>query len=143
MSQATDVAENDYIDSTWRGQTSTRPSTWVLRLLTAAAGETGGGTEATYTGYAPVSIVGSLANFAGTQSPGSTLASSGTGGQTSNNGALVFGAASSGATQTLTHFGWFAAAVCWFYGGLTATRTMTSGDQAPTAAAGQFTMTFN
>ena len=40
--------------------------------------------------YARVPVTASLANFAGTQSAASTTASTGTGGQTSNNGAITF-----------------------------------------------------
>ncbi|HYW49727.1 MAG TPA: hypothetical protein VE861_03925, partial [Gemmatimonadaceae bacterium] len=124
MSQLTDVAENAFIDALLRGQTFSPPATPFWALYTAAPGETGGGTEATYTGYARVSYAASLANWAGTQSAGSTTVSSGTGGQTSNNVAIPFGAPTSG-PQTVTHFGLLTlvtAGVLWLYGTLTAAR---------------------
>ncbi|MBY0490644.1 MAG: hypothetical protein K2R93_12450 [Gemmatimonadaceae bacterium] len=141
MSQMTDVAENDFIDTYIRGQTSTKPATWSIRLYTAAPGETGGGTEASYTNYAAVTQAASLANFAGTQSAGSTTASSGTGGQTSNNNALTWGTAAGSGPQTLTNFAWCSGTTPWYYGTLTSSRTINNGDAAPTAAAGQFTLT--
>ena len=141
MSQMCDVQENDFIDVYYRGQASNKPSTWTLHLFTAAPGETGGGTIASYTNYAGVSIVASLANMAGTQSAGSTSASSGTGGQTSNNNALTWGTAAGSGPQTLTHFAWCNSTTPWSYGTLTASRTINNGDAAPTAAAGQFTLT--
>ncbi|MBX9857423.1 MAG: hypothetical protein K2Y26_17970 [Gemmatimonadaceae bacterium] len=141
MADMCDVMENDIIDVYMRGQPSGKPSTWSLRLYTAAPGETGGGTEASYTNYAAVSIAASLADMAGTQSAGSTTASSGTGGQTSNNNALTWGTAAGSGPQTLTHFAWCNSTTPWIRGTLTASRTINNGDAAPTAAAGQFTIT--
>lgn len=141
MSQMCDVMENDVIDVYLRNQASGKPTTWNLGLYTAAPGETGGGTKATYTNYADVAIVASLANMSGTQSAGSTTASSGTGGQSSNNNALTWGTAAGSGPQTLTHFAWQNGTTPWMYGTLTASRTINNGDSAPTAAAGQFTVT--
>lgn len=141
MSQMCDVMENDVIDVYWRGQASGKPSTWNLHLFTAAPGETGGGTIASYTNYAAVAIAASLANMAGTQGAGTTSASSGTSGQTSNNNALTWGTPAGSGPQTLTHFAWCNGTTPWAYGTLTASRTINNGDAAPTAAAGQFTVT--
>lgn len=106
MSQMCDVMENDVIDVYLRNQASGKPTTWNLGLYTAAPGETGGGTKATYTNYADVAIVASLADMSGTQSAGSTTASSGTGGQSSNNNALTWGtAAGSGRRRSRTSRG--------------------------------------
>lgn len=141
MSAATDVAENAIIDAVVRAQTPAFPTTWTFRLYTAAPGETGGGTEATYTNYAPVTQTANLTNFAGTQSAGSTAASSGTGGQTSNNNLLTFGTAAGSGPQTLTHIAWCNSTTPWFYGALTASRVINNGDAAPTAAAGSLALT--
>jgi hypothetical protein len=141
MANMTDVAENDFIDVYFRNQTSTKPTTWVSRLYTAAPGETGGGTEATYTNYASVSIAASLANFAGTQSAGSTTASTGTGGQTSNNGVLTYGTAAGSGPQTLTHHALCATTTPWYYATLTNSRVINNTDAAPQAAAGAHTFT--
>ncbi len=142
MSQMTDVMENALVDFVMRAQTSIVPTTWVSRLYTAAPGETGGGTEATYTGYSSVSVAASLANFAGTQSAGSTTASAGTGGQTSNNSILTYGSAASSGPQTLTHHAWCATTTPWIYATLTSSRVINNGDAAPTAAAAAHTITF-
>lgn len=141
MSAATDVAENAIIDAVIRAQTPTFPATWTFRIYTAAPGETGGGTEASYTNYAAATLAASLANFAGTQSAGSTTASSGTGGQTSNNSLLTFGTTAGSGPQTLTHIAWCNGSTPWFYGALTNTRIINNGDAAPTAAAGSLTLT--
>ncbi len=142
MSQMTDIAENDFIDVYIRGQTSAKPATWTIRLYTAAPGEAGGGTEASYQNYAPATQAASLANFAGTQGAGTTTASTGTGGQTSNNNVLTFGTAAgaTGTPQTLTHFQWCNNAAGWFYGTLTSSRTINNGDVAPSFAAAALTL---
>jgi hypothetical protein len=68
------------------------PGKLYIGLDTVACGETGSGTEVTGGSYARVAVTSSLANWAGTQSAGSTTASSGTGGTTSNNNAITFSA---------------------------------------------------
>lgn len=140
MSQMTDVAENDFIDVYIRNQASGKPTSWNIRLYTAAPGETGGGTVASYTNYADVSVAASLANFAGTQGAGTTTASTGTGGQTSNNNVLTFGSAAGSGPQTLTHFAWCNSTTPWYYGPLTSSRTINNGDVAPSFAAAALTL---
>lgn len=141
MSALTDIAENDFVDVYLRNQASAKPTTWTIRLYTAAPGETGGGTEASYTNYAAVTQTASLANFAGTQSAGSTTASTGTGGQTSNNNLLTFGTTAGSGPQTLTHFAFCNGTTPWIYGALSASRIINNGDQAPTAAILALTIT--
>lgn len=141
MSALTDIAENALVDALFRGQALGAPATWTIRLYTAAPGEAGGGTEASYGGYAPATVTASLANFAGTQSAGSTTASSGTSGQTSNNGLLTFGTTATSGPQVLSHFAFCNATTPWIYGGLSSARTVNNGDQAPTAAAAALTVT--
>nr|WP_297388299.1 hypothetical protein [uncultured Roseateles sp.] len=101
-----DYLENKLIDHLLRGQTLTAPATVYVGLSTAACGDSGFGTEVTGGSYARVAVTSSLANWAGTQSAGSTTASSGTGGQTSNNAAINFPTPSAG-WGTVTH--WFIA----------------------------------
>jgi hypothetical protein len=89
-----------------------------------------------------VAVTSSLANWAGTQSAGSTIASSGTGGTTSNNGAITFPIPSAN-WGTVTSFGIFDAATTGnllFWGALTANRAINLGDQAPVFAAGSLTV---
>jgi len=90
MSALSDYLENKLIDHILRGQTLTAPANVWIALFTAAPNDAGGGTEVSGGSYARVQVASSLANWAGTQGAGTTTASSGTGGQTSNNGAITF-----------------------------------------------------
>ena len=101
------------------------------------------GNEVTGAGYARVGVVSSLANWAGTQGPGTTVASSGTNGTTSNNGAITYG-------PTTASWGFIAAAGMFdslsggsqiTYGTLPAglVKTVNSGDASPSFAAAQLT----
>lgn len=146
MSSLTDSAENALVDWFYRGQAApTLPTDWHVALFTAAPGEAGGGTEATYTGYGRQPITRSLAAWAGTQGAGTTVASSGSSGQTSNNGAVTFGAPTAGGPQTIQALALMSASTggtMWQYGGLAQNRTLNNGDQAPSIAAGQLTSTW-
>jgi hypothetical protein len=104
MTAATDYFENKLVDWFFRAQAYTPPSTIYVGLFTAAPSEAAGGTEATGGNYARVGVVASLANWAGTQAAGSTTASSGFGGVTSNNNVITFPTPSAG-WGTITHFG--------------------------------------
>ena len=75
-----DYAENKVVDSLLRAQAIGTPATWYIGLTTDACTDTGNGTEPAGNAYARVAVTASLANWAGTQSAGSTVASSGTGG---------------------------------------------------------------
>lgn len=100
--------------------------------------------EANYTGYARVGVASSLANFAGTQAPGSTTASTGTGGQTSNNGDITFGAPTAGATNYawgMAVYDASSAGNAWEWAPLTAAKTINPDDSAPVVSTGAFTYT--
>ena len=91
--------------------------------------------------YARVSVTGSLANFAGTQGAGTTLASTGTSGTTSNNIAITFPAPTA---NWGVIFGWvdvdaLTAGNAWVYTALTTPKTVNSGDAAPSFSAGALT----
>ncbi|HRH21460.1 MAG TPA: hypothetical protein PLE81_12590 [Brevundimonas sp.] len=88
----TDYAENKLVDALLRGQAIGTPATWYVALFTDACTDAGPGTEVSTsaTGYARQPAAASLAAWAGTQSAGSTVASSGTGGTTSNNSAITW-----------------------------------------------------
>src|SRR5713226_1508255 len=90
MAALSDYLENHFIDWLLRAQSFSPPANVFFALLTGAPSDTGGGTEVTGGSYARVSVATSLANFAGTQAPGSTTASTGTSGTTSNNGVITF-----------------------------------------------------
>jgi hypothetical protein len=140
----TDYAENKIVDAVFRGQSLGAPATFYVALYTAACNDAGGGTEVTGGSYARVAVTSSLANWAGTQSAGSTTASSGTGGQTSNNAAITF-PAPTGNWGTITHFALLDASTAgnmWVCQSLTASKNVSSGDAAPSFAVGALTVTF-
>lgn len=144
MSSLTDVFENQLIDFIFRGQALTLPGSLHVGLFTVAAGEAGGFTEVTGGSYARAAVVRSLANFAGTQAAGSTVASSGTGGVTSNNGVITFPAPTAN-WGSIVGFGIFDATTggnLLIYAPLAQAKTVNNGDAAPTfpAAALGFTL---
>ncbi len=102
----TDYAENKLVDAALRGQSLGAPATWYVGLTTDTCSDAGNGTEPSGNAYARVAVTASLANWAGTQSAGSTTASSGTGGTTSNNGAITF-PASTGSWGTVQAVRWY------------------------------------
>jgi hypothetical protein len=137
-----DYAENKLADYIFRAQTFTAPSTIYVGLGTAACSDSSFGTEVSGGSYARVAVTSSLANWSGTQSAGSTSASSGTGGQISNNNTISFPTPSAG-WGTVTH--WFLAdastsgnlLIC---AALTTSKTINSGDTV-SFAAGSLTIT--
>lgn len=137
MSAMSDFLENKLIDQLFRGQAAPTTSTLYVGLLTAAPSDSGGGTEVSGNSYARVAVTSSLANWAGTQSAGSTTASSGTGGQTSNNSAITF-PTPSGTWGTVTHFGIYDATTggnLLFWGALTISKTINQSDTVTFPAA--------
>jgi hypothetical protein len=110
--------------------------------------DAGNFTEAANAGnYTRSSVAASLANMAGTQGAGTTVASSGTGGQTSNNTVLTFG---SGAPSTnwgvvfgtyLLDSATYGAGNALVWSALGTPKTINSGDAQPTFPAAAFTFT--
>ena len=130
MSAMSDYLENKLVDQLFRGQAFSFPSTLYVGLLTAAPSDAGGGTEVSGGSYARASITPSLANFSGTQGAGTTLASSGTGGQTSNNTAITFPTPSAN-WGAVTHFGIYDASSggnLLFWGALSVAKTVNQSD---------------
>lgn len=84
--------ENKIIDALLRGQAIGTPASWYIALYTDTCTEGAAGTEVNTSGtaYARQAVTAALANWAGTQSAGSTTASSGTNGTTSNNAAITW-----------------------------------------------------
>lgn len=143
MSAMSNYLENSLIDQIFRNQSAPTTSTMYVALFTAAPSDTGGGTELSGNNYARVSVASSLANWAGTQSAGSTSASSGTGGQTSNNNAITFPTPSA-TWGTVTHFGIFDASTSGnllFHGALSISKTINQDDTV-SFPAGSLTVTF-
>lgn len=143
MANMSNYLENKLIDHVCRGQTFTAPTNLVFDLCTSATDDAGGGTEVTGGNYAPVSIACSLNNFAGTQGAGTTVASNGTGGLTSNNVAITFPAPTGANWGTVTHFKIKDAAGgnVLYHGALTTPRTVNAGDAAPSFGAAAFGLT--
>lgn len=126
----TDYAENKIVDALMRGQSLGAPATFHIGLDTGSCTETGGGTEVTGGSYARVAVTSSLANWAGTQSAGSTVASSGTGGTTSNNGAISFPTPTAGWGTVVSMRFWDAASSgnAWVCIALTYNQTINTGN---------------
>lgn len=138
----TDYLENKIIDAMFRGQAYTMPATIYVGLLTAACSDSSAGTEVSGGSYARVSVTSSLANWAGTQSSGSTTASTGTGGTTSNNGTITFPAPTAN-WGSVTHFALYDASSSGnmlFCQALTTSKTVNNGDAAPSFAAAALTV---
>lgn len=151
MGAWTDFAENKLIDWFFRAQAigitgasagaGTGPANLYIGLYTTAPTDSTAGTEVSGGSYARQSVTSALASWAGTQSAGSTTASSGTGGTTSNNGAVTFPAPTAN-WGVVTSFG-ISDAVSGgnllFYGNLGTSKTINNGDAAPSFAAAALT----
>jgi hypothetical protein len=137
-----DYLENAVIDSLFRGQALPNPANLFVGLSTTACSDSSTGTEVSGGSYARVSIARSLAAWAGTQSAGSTVASTGTGGQTSNNAAINFPTPTAN-WGLVTHF-FISDALTggnlWLCQALTASQTINTGNTV-SFAAGQLTVT--
>lgn len=90
MAALSNYLENKIVDWLLRGQAYTPPATLYVALMTSAASAAGGGTEVSGGNYSRVGIAAGLTTWAGTQGDGTTAASSGGSGKTSNNAALAF-----------------------------------------------------
>lgn len=120
MAALSDYAENLILNWLMRGGTSNgqtdAPSSVHLALFTAAPSDSGGGTECSGNGYSRQSV--------------SFDAATGTGGTTSNSGAVTF-TASGGNFGNVTHIGIFDASsggnLIW-HGAMAASKQVNSGD---------------
>lgn len=136
MSQLTNYAEDLVVQFFFRTGTPTKPSVLAFALFTAAPGEAGGGTEATWTNYTRPTLNPGDANWAAT---------SGGNGQTSNLSAITYSAPGSG-PQTMTHMAILDSATIGagnmlLQGALTNSRVLNNGDAAPSYAIGAITIT--
>jgi hypothetical protein len=139
MAALSDFMENKLIDWLLRGQAigitgasagaGSGPTTLYYGLLTANPTDGTAGTEVTGGSYARVSVASSLANWAGT------------GGTTSNNGAVTFPAPTAN-WGVVTGMGLYDASTggnLLIYTALSTSKTINNGDAAPSFAAGAFT----
>jgi len=152
MSAQSDNFENRYIDWLFRAQAlglagstagaGSGPAKLYISLKTAADSDAAQGAEVSGGSYARVEVVSSLANWAGTQGAGSTAASSGTSGTTSNNNAITF-PTPTGAWGQVVGFGVhdsLTGGIELFYAALAAPKTINNGDPAPSFGAGALTI---
>lgn len=134
----TDYLANKLIDFIFRGQGFSWPATVYAALFTVAPTNAGGGTEVSGGGYAREPIASSLANWSGTQGPGTTTVSTGTSGAISNNGPIVF-AAPSADWGTVVADGLFDSATVGnllLWAPLASPKTILAGSVPPTYDAG-------
>lgn len=144
MANLSDYLENQIIDWLFRGQAApTLPTNLFIGLFTVSPADAGGGTEVAGGSYARASVARSLANFAGTQGAGTTVASTGTGGVTSNNGTITFAAptANWGSVVALGIFDATTGGNLLAWAPLTQAKTVNNGDAAPTFPAAALTFT--
>lgn len=148
MAAMTDFLENKLLDFLFRGQAltgiggataaaGTGPASLYIGLFTAAPTDGTAGTEVTGGSYARVAVSSSLANWCGSQSAGTTVASSGSSGTTSNNGVITFPTPSA-AWGTVQAVGIFDAATggnLLIYAALTVNKAISSGDSVTFPAA--------
>lgn len=142
MAMFSDFLENKLVDQLFRGQAYTFPATLHVALLTVNTDDDGSPlTEVSGGSYARVAVTGSLANWAGTQSAGSTTASSGSSGTTSNNNAITLPAptANWGSIVGFAVYDASSGGNMLMYGALGTPKTVNSGDAAPVFAAGALT----
>lgn len=133
MAAMSNYLENKLIDFLFRGQSFVPPATLYVALFTVDPTDSSAGTEVSGGSYARVAVTSSMANWAGTQSAGSTTASSGTSGTTSNNGVVTFPAPTAN-WGTITGMALMDAATggnVWIFGGLSTSKVVNSGDSAP------------
>lgn len=134
-SGVSDYLANKLIDLLFRGQAYTWPATIYHACYTATPSNSGGGTEVGGgVGYARAALVPSLASLSGTQAAGTTVASTGTGGRISNNGALAH-PSPTGSWGTIEAGGWHDASsggnlLLWH--ALASPITVSAGSPAPT-----------
>lgn len=136
MSQLTNYSEDNFITHMFRTASWAKPTVLAFALFTAAPGEAGGGTEASWTNYTRPTLNPSDSNWAATV---------GGNGQTSNAAAIPYNGPGSG-PQTMSHM-----AICdsatvgagnmLLYGTLTNARILNNGDAAPNYAIGAITVT--
>lgn len=128
-----DFAENKVVDAVLRAQPIGTPVTWHVALYTTCPTDSTAGVEVSGGNYARVAVTAGLAAFAGTQGAGTTVASTGTSGTTSNNAAWAFTSPTTW-TAVVNCWGITDAATAgnlWIYAAITgAPKTINDGDTA-------------
>lgn len=134
MASLTSFSQNQIIDALFRGQPLGAPGTYYVALVTVNGDATAAGTEVVSGGYARSAITTSLAEWAGTQGAGTTAASSGTSGETSNNALIGFPAPTANWGTVVGVELWDAptGGNRWAFGALPSSVVVNSGAPAPT-----------
>lgn len=133
MAGMSDYLENKLIDQLFRGQAFNFPTTLHVGLLTSAPTDVTSGSEVTGGSYGRASIACSLVNWSGTQSAGSTSASTGNTGTTTNNVEIAFPTPSAN-WGVVTHFAIYDSPTSGnmlFWAALTDSKTINNGDPSP------------
>lgn len=148
MAAMSDFLENKIIDYLFRGEAfgvtgasagvGSGPGSLFIALCADEPTDGNTGTEITGGSYARVEVESGMgaSGWAGTNSVGSTAASTGDSGTTSNNGAINFPSPTAN-WGVITHFGIYDAATAGnllFWGALTTPKTVNNGDAAPAFA---------
>lgn len=140
----TDYLANKMIDLLWRAQAYSWTTPNYVRLTTTTPTNASGGVEVSGGAYARQSIASSLAALSGTQGSGTTVASTGTSGRSSNNSVVTFPTPTL-SWGTVTHSEIMDALTggnrLW-WGQLGAPKTVNSGAIAPSFAANTIGFTF-
>ena len=138
-----DFLENKLVDHLLRAQTFNAPTALYVALYTTATTDAGAGTEVTGNNYSRVLVTPSLSAWNNTQASGTAVASSGTGGVTSNTNTITF-PVPSGSWGTVQNFGILNASTAGdllFHGALTVQQTVNTGNTV-SFAAGALQITF-
>lgn len=117
-----DYGENKTIDAVYGGVALGAPATWYLGLFTAAAGESGGGTEVSGNNYSRIAATNNTTNFPSASNGSKT------------NGTALTSAVSSGSWGTIVGIGFFDASTG---GNMWAYADIAGGDQQNINAANQ------
>lgn len=137
----TNYAENKILDTLFRGQAYTIPTTLYAAIDTTTGSDAACGTEVSGGSYARAAVTASMTNWAGTQSSNNTAASSGTNGTITNNGSITF-PAPTGNWGTAVELCFYDAPTSGnpiIYGPLTVPKLISNGDAAPSFPAGSMT----
>lgn len=134
-----DYSENKLADALLRGQTLGAPATWYIGVTTDTCSDSSAGTEPSGGSYARVAVTAGLTQWSGTQSAGSTTASSGTSGTVSNNAPITFPASSAawGNLQAVRWYDAYSAGNSWICINLTSAVNVTGAGITVNFPAGQ------
>jgi len=146
MAAMTNYLENKLIDHLFRNTPYTAPATLHIGLFITLPTSDGlvAGTEVSTSGtnYARVAVTSNTTNWAATDSAGSTAATSGgTSGTTSNNAAITYGTPGGTSWGTVVGMGVWDASTggnLLIFASLTAAKTVSTGDAAPSFPAAAF-----